>query len=80
MMPTTPTKLDPKLKTIINAVKKAHEKAGAPGHFLALLPDSSQYYVQTKNGAVKHQYSLFGDKLSVICRFEANVKKVSVVL
>lgn len=69
-MTTTTTTLDPQLKPIINAVKKAHAKAKLPGTFLALLPESNRYFVlDGKRGAVKYQYVLSGSKLTVRCRW-----------
>jgi len=60
------TTLDPQLKPIINAVKKAHTKAKLPGTFLALLPESNRYFVlDGKRGAVKYQYVLSGSKLII---------------
>jgi hypothetical protein len=64
-MTTTPIKLDPKLRSTINAIKKAHAKSGAPGTFLALLEDSGHYYVQTDAGAVKFRYVERADTLTV---------------
>lgn len=64
-MTTTPIKLDPKTRATINAIKKAHAKAKAPGTFLALLEGSSHYYVQTDAGAVKYRYFERGDTLTV---------------
>ena len=64
-MPTTKIKLDPEIQPTISAIKKAHTKAKLPGTFLALLPDSSQYYVLTEIGAVKYKFSTFDGKLTV---------------
>ena len=68
-MPTTKIKLDPELAAIIKAVKQAHNNAGAPGTFLALLPDSGQYFVLLDSGAHKFQYSIHDGKLTVRCRW-----------
>lgn len=64
-MTTTKIRLDPAIKTTIDAVKRAHAKAKAQGTFLALLPDSGQYFVQTSNGAVKHRYTEHKQTLTV---------------
>lgn len=68
-MPTTKIKLDPELAAIIKAVKQAHNNAGAPGQFLALLPDSGQYFVQLQYGTHKFRYSIHDGKLTVRCRW-----------
>jgi hypothetical protein len=76
---TTPTKLDLKLRTLIEAIKKAHAKSKAHGTFLALLEGSSHYYVQTDHGAVKHRYVDHCDTLTVHTGTKhATVKLVSI--
>lgn len=64
-MTTTLTRLDPAVATTIAQIKKAHAKAKAPGTFLALLPESGQYYVLTNHGAVKHRYVESGGKVHI---------------
>ena len=64
-MPTTKIKLDPSVAVTISAIKKAHAKAKLSGTFLALLPESDQYYVLTEIGAVKYKFSTFDGKLTV---------------
>lgn len=64
-MTTTQIKLDPEIQPTINAIKKAHAKAKLPGTFLALLPESNQYYLLGDKGAVKHKFSVFDGKLTI---------------
>jgi len=80
MMPTTQIKLNPSLALTIKAVKQAHNNARAPGSFLALLPESERYYVQTVEGIQKHQYVESQGKLTVFCRVNGKLLKAAVTL
>lgn len=80
MMPTTKIKLDPGLALTIKAVKQAHNNARAPGSFLALLPESEQYYVQTVEGIQKHAYIEGQGKLTVFCRVSGRLLKAAVAI
>ena len=80
MMPTTKIKLDPGLAATIKAVKQAHNNALAPGSFLALLPESGQYYVQTVEGIQKHSYVESQGKLTVFCRVAGKLLKAAVTI
>lgn len=64
-MTTTQTKLDPKLRHLIDAIRTAHVKSKAPGTFLAVLENSGQYYVQVEGGLKKYAYTLDGDYVTV---------------
>lgn len=68
-MTTTQVKLDPEIAATIKALKQAHARSGAPGQFLALLPDSGQYFVQLQHGTQKFRYSVHDGKLTVRCRW-----------
>ena len=80
MMPTTKIKLDPSLALTIKAVKQAHNNARAPGSFLALLPESGQYYVQTVEGIQKHSYTESQGKLTVFCSVSGRLLKAAVAI
>ncbi len=80
MMTTTKIKLDPGLAATIKAVKQAHNNARAPGSFLALLPESEQYYVQTVEGIQKHSYTESQGKLTVFCRVGGKLLKAAVAI
>lgn len=77
-MPTTQIKLDPGLAATIKAVKQAHNNARAPGSFLALLPESERYYVQTVEGIQKHSYTESQGKVTVFCRVGGKLLKAAV--
>lgn len=79
-MPTTKIKLDPGLAATIKAVKQAHNNARAPGSFLALLPESERYYVQTVEGIQKHAYIEGQGKLTVFCRVAGKLLKAAVAI
>lgn len=78
-MPTQ-IKLDPGLAATIKAVKQAHNNARAPGSFLALLPESERYYVQTVEGIQKHAYIEGQGKLTVFCRVSGRLLKAAVTI
>jgi len=78
-MPTQ-IKLDPGLAATIKAVKQAHNNARAPGSFLALLPESERYYVQTVEGIQKHAYIEGQGKLTVFCRVSGRLLKAAVAI
>ena len=79
-MTTTKIKLDPGLAATIKAVKQAHNNARAPGSFLALLPESERYYVQTVEGIQKHAYIEGQGKLTVFCRVSGRLLKAAVTI
>lgn len=80
MMTTTKIKLNPSLALTIKAVKQAHNNARAPGSFLALLPESERYYVQTVEGIQKHAYIEGQGKLTVFCRVSGRLLKAAVTI
>lgn len=80
MMPTTQIKLNPSLSLTIKAVKQAHNNTRAPGSFLALLPESERYYVQTVEGIQKHSYTESQGKLTVFCRVNGKLLKAAVAI